>query len=149
MLLSLSYCLLQVLLGLVLCAKTLVVTLDSTCYHNSRRHTLGVSTDPPGTNQTYVQEALHHWHNGDQAQCICPVHPSNAPEEQEETPTPISVSNKRKEANTIQQTSVHPHWWTEIIWNKDEECYYTNGLLKKLHDYNKTDSKEESQNSEI
>ena len=31
---------------------------------------------------------------------------------------------------------------TEIIWNKDEECYYTNGLLKQLHDHDKMDSKD-------
>ena len=46
------------------------------------------------------------------------------------------------------QVCVHKDWWTEIIWNKDKECYYTNGLLKKLHDYNKTDSEEESQDSD-
>ena len=45
------------------------------------------------------------------------------------------------------QVCIHNNWWTEIIWNKDEECYYTNGLLKKLHDYNESDSKEESQES--
>ena len=43
---------------------------------------------------------------------------------------------------------IHKDWWTEIIWNKDEECYYTNRLLKKLHDYDKTDSEEESQDSD-
>ena len=43
---------------------------------------------------------------------------------------------------------IHKDWWTEIIWNKDEECYYTNGILKRLHDYDKTDSEEESQNSD-
>ena len=43
---------------------------------------------------------------------------------------------------------IHKDWWTEIIWNKDEECYYTNGLLKKLHDYDETDSEEESQDSD-
>ena len=48
-----------------------------------------------------------------------------------------------------QQVCIHNDWWTEIIWNKDKECYYTNGLLKKLHDYNKTDSEEESQDSKI
>ena len=45
------------------------------------------------------------------------------------------------------QVCIHKDWWTEIIWNKDEECYYTNGLLKKLHDYDEIDSKEESQDS--
>ena len=43
---------------------------------------------------------------------------------------------------------IHKDWWTEIIWNKDEECYYANGILKRLHDYNETDSEEESQNSD-
>ena len=43
---------------------------------------------------------------------------------------------------------IHKDWWTEIIWNKEEECYYTNRLLKKLHDYNETDSEEESQDSD-
>ena len=45
------------------------------------------------------------------------------------------------------QVCIHKDWWTKIIWNKDEECYYTNRLLKKLHDYNEVDSKEESQDS--
>ena len=39
------------------------------------------------------------------------------------------------------QVCIHNNWWTEIIWNKDEECYYTNGLLKRLHDHDETDSK--------
>ena len=43
---------------------------------------------------------------------------------------------------------IHKGWWTKIIWNKDEECYYTNRLLKRLHDYDKTDSEEESQDSD-
>ena len=43
------------------------------------------------------------------------------------------------------QVCIHNNWWTEIIWNKDEECYYTNRLLKQLHDHNNTDSEEESQ----
>ena len=42
---------------------------------------------------------------------------------------------------------IHKDWWTEIIWNKDEECYYTNRILKRLHDYDETDS-EESQDSD-
>ena len=46
------------------------------------------------------------------------------------------------------QVCIHKDWWTEIIWNKDEECYYTNGLLKKLHDYDETNSEEESQDSD-
>ena len=45
------------------------------------------------------------------------------------------------------QVCIHNNWWTEIIWNKDEECYYTNGLLKKLHYYNESNSDKESQES--
>ena len=35
-------------------------------------------------------------------------------------------------------------------WNKDKECYYTNGLLKRLHNYDKTNSEEskKAQNNE-
>ena len=54
---------------------------------------------------------------------------------------------ERKLTPSNRQVCIHKDWWTEIIWNKDEECYYTNGLLKKLHNYNKTDSEEESQDS--
>ena len=43
---------------------------------------------------------------------------------------------------------IHKGWWTKIIWNKDKECYYTNGLLKRLHDYDETDSEGESQDSD-
>ena len=43
---------------------------------------------------------------------------------------------------------IHKDWWTEIIWNKDEECYYTNGILKRLHDYDETESEEESQSTD-
>ena len=56
---------------------------------------------------------------------------------------------ERKLTPSDRQVCIHNNWWTEIIWNKDEECYYTNGLLKRLHNYDKTDSKEESQDSEI
>ena len=45
------------------------------------------------------------------------------------------------------QVCIHKDWWTKIIWNKDKECYYTNRLLKKLHNYNEVNSKEESQDS--
>ena len=54
---------------------------------------------------------------------------------------------ERKLTPSDRQVCIHKDWWTEIIWNKDEECYYTNGLLKKLHNYNETDSEEESQDS--
>ena len=54
---------------------------------------------------------------------------------------------ERKLTPSDRQVCIHKDWWTEIIWNKDKECYYTNGLLKKLHDYDETDSEEESQDS--
>ena len=40
------------------------------------------------------------------------------------------------------QVCIHNDWWTELIWNKDEEFYYTNRLLKRLHDHDKTDSED-------
>ena len=49
---------------------------------------------------------------------------------------------------TDRQVCIHKDWWTEIIWNKDKECYYANGILKRLHDYDETDSEEESQNDD-
>ena len=55
---------------------------------------------------------------------------------------------ERKLTPSDRQVCIHKDWWTEIIWNKDEECYYTNRLLKKLHNYDKTDSEEESQDSD-
>ena len=54
---------------------------------------------------------------------------------------------ERKLTLSNRQVCIHKDWWTKIIWNKDKECYYTNGLLKRLHDYNETDSEEESQDS--
>ena len=54
---------------------------------------------------------------------------------------------ERKLTPSNRQVCIHKDRWTEIIWNKDKECYYTNGLLKRLHDYNETDSEEESQDS--
>ena len=60
----------------------------------------------------------------------------------------LCQTRERKLTPSDRQVCIHKDWWTKIIWNKDEECYYTNGLLKKLHDYNETDSKEESQDSD-
>ena len=60
----------------------------------------------------------------------------------------LCQTRERKLTLSDRQVCIHNDWWTEIIWNKDKECYYTNGLLKKLHDYDETDSKEESQDSE-
>ena len=59
----------------------------------------------------------------------------------------LCQTRERKFTPSDRQVCVHNNWWTEIIWNKDKECYYTNGLLKRLHDYDETNSKE-SQNSE-
>ena len=55
---------------------------------------------------------------------------------------------ERKLTPSNRQVCIHKDWWTKIIWNKDEECYYTNRLLKRLHDYDKTDSEGESQDSD-
>ena len=55
---------------------------------------------------------------------------------------------ERKLTPSDRQVCIHKDWWTEIIWNKDKDCYYTNGILKRLHNYDKTDSEEESQNSD-
>ena len=60
----------------------------------------------------------------------------------------LCQTRERKLMPSDKQVCIHNNWWTEIIWNKDEECYYTNGLLKKLHKYDETDSEEESQDSE-
>ena len=60
----------------------------------------------------------------------------------------LCQTKERKLTPSDRQVCIHKDWWTKIIWNKDEECYYTNGLLKKLHDYNETDSEEESQDSD-
>ena len=61
----------------------------------------------------------------------------------------LCQTREKKLTPSDRQVCIHNNWWTEIIWNKDKECYYTNRLLKKLHDYDETDSEEESQNSEI
>ena len=57
-------------------------------------------------------------------------------------------TRERKLTPSDRQVCIHKDWWTKIIWNKDEECYYTNRLLKKLHDYDENNSKEESQDSD-
>ena len=59
----------------------------------------------------------------------------------------LCQTRERKLTLSNRQVCIHKDWWTEIIWNKDEECY-TNRLLKKLHDYDETDSEEESQDSD-
>ena len=60
----------------------------------------------------------------------------------------LCQTRERKLTLSDRQVCIHKDWWTEIIWNKDEECYYTNGILKRLHDYDETDSEEESQDSD-
>ena len=58
----------------------------------------------------------------------------------------LCQTTERQLALTNRQVCIHNDWWTKIIWNKDKECYYTNGLLKRLHNYNEAeseDSKEE------
>ena len=59
----------------------------------------------------------------------------------------LCQTRERRLTPSNRQVCIHKDWWTEIIWNKDEECYYTNRLLKRLHDYDETDSEEESQDS--
>ena len=59
----------------------------------------------------------------------------------------LCQTREKKLTPSDRQVCIHNNWWTEIIWNKDEECYYTNRLLKKLHNYDKTNSEEESQDS--
>ena len=78
--------------------------------------------------------------------CIPPTHHRNKRKHPLQFLCP---TRERKLTLSDRQVCIHNNWWTEIIWNKDKECYYTNGLLKKLHDYDETDSEEESQNSKI
>ena len=51
-------------------------------------------------------------------------------------------TTEKQLAPTNRQVCIHNDWWAGIIWNKDEECYYTNGLLKRLHNHDKTDSED-------
>ena len=76
--------------------------------------------------------------------CIPPTHKRNKRKHPLQF---LCQMRERKLMPSDRQVCIHKDWWTEIIWNKDEECYYTNGLLKKLHDYDETDSEEESQDS--
>ena len=78
--------------------------------------------------------------------CIPPTHQRNKRRHPLQF---LCQTRERKLTPSDRQVCIHNNWWTEIIWNKDKECYYTNGLLKKLHDYDEPDSEEESQNSEI
>ena len=77
--------------------------------------------------------------------CIPPMHKRNKRKHPLQF---LCQTRERRLTPSDQQVCIHKDWWTEIIWNKDEECYYTNGLLKRLHNYNKTDSEEESQDSD-
>ena len=76
--------------------------------------------------------------------CIPPMHKRN---KRKHLLQFLCQMRERKLMPSDRQVCIHNNWWTEVIWNKDKECYYTNGLLKKLHDYNETDSEEESQDS--
>ena len=78
------------------------------------------------------------------------MYPSYTQKKQEEASITVLVPNEREKKLTPfdRQVCIHKDWWTKIIWNKDKECYYTNGLLKKLHNYDETDSEEESQDSD-
>ena len=77
--------------------------------------------------------------------CIPPTHKRN---KRRHLLQFLCQTREKKLTPSDRQVCIHNNWWTEIIWNKDEECYYTNGLLKKLHNYDKPDSNEESQESE-
>ena len=59
----------------------------------------------------------------------------------------LCQTREKKLTPSDRHVCIHNSWWTKIIWNKDKECYYTNGLLKRLHDHNETDSEEENQNN--
>ena len=77
--------------------------------------------------------------------CIPPTHKRN----KRRHPLQFLCQTREKKLTpSDRQVCIHNSWWTKIIWNKDKECYYTNGLLKKLHDYDKSNSDEESQESE-
>ena len=76
--------------------------------------------------------------------CIPPTHKRNKRRHPLQF---LCQTRERKLTPTDRQVCIHKDWWTEIIWNKDEECYYANGILKRLHDYDETDSEEESQDS--
>ena len=76
--------------------------------------------------------------------CIPPMHRRN----KRRHPLQFLCQTREKKLTpSDRQVCIHNNWWTKIIWNKDKECYYTNGLLKRLYDYDKTDSEEESQGS--
>ena len=77
--------------------------------------------------------------------CIPPMHKRNKRKHPLQF---LCQTRERKLTPSDQQVCIHKDWWTKIIWNKDKECYYTNRLLKRLHDYDKTDSEEESQDSD-
>ena len=77
--------------------------------------------------------------------CIPPMHKRNKRKHPLQF---LCQTRERKLTPSDRQVCIHKDWWTEIIWNKDKECYYTNGLLKKLHNYDETNSEEESQESD-
>ena len=77
--------------------------------------------------------------------CIPPMHKRN---KRKHLLQFLCQTKERKLTPSNRQVCIHKDWWTKIIWNKDEECYYTNRLLKRLHNYDETDSEEESQDSD-
>ena len=71
--------------------------------------------------------------------CLPPTHWRN----KRKHPLQFLCQTREKNLTPLdRQVCIHNDWWTEIIWNKDEGCYYTNRLLKRLHDYDETDSEE-------
>ena len=91
-------------------------------------------------NKAYLQMALYHRGYWNLTKHLGPVSSSNTPKKHL---LQFLCQTREKKLNpTDRQVCIHNDWWTEIIWNKDKECYYSKGILKRLHDYNETDSEE-------
>ena len=71
--------------------------------------------------------------------CLPPMHQRN---KRKHLLQFLCQTREKKLTPSDRQVCIHNNWWTEIIWNKDKECYYTNGILKRLHNYNETNSEE-------
>ena len=131
-------------------AKTLAVTLDSTFLLTTAEDTateyqqiLRERTRPTFEKLSITE--ITETRPNSFVLCIPPTHKRN----KRRHPLQFLCQTKEKKLTpTDRQVCIHKDWWTEIIWNKDEECYYANGILKKLHDYDETDSGEESQDSD-
>ena len=79
--------------------------------------------------------------------CLPPTHWRN----KRKHPLQFLCQTREKKLNPLDRwVCIHNDWWTEVIWNKDKECYYTNGILKRLHNYDETNSEksEEKQHKE-